>query len=196
MLTNSLFLDYIKTLPEFETINDESTRDIICIEFGYGSRTYEQEKKHLEKLIRDKQIVTLLKKRSPNSIRNIITMLKYKKLHGDAIKGIYTAIHDTYCVVPRVSLVRNWGNDGTGVHSRKMNRTQNTFFTQQIISTDQHFSFTDDYFVSEPEYLEKKQSSSTFMSMTFMKEMYHTIVFHLDYFLFRHFSYIPRSRFI
>lgn len=53
MLTNSLFLDYIKTLPEFETINDESTRDIICIEFGYGSRTYEQEKKHLEKLIRD-----------------------------------------------------------------------------------------------------------------------------------------------
>ena len=53
MLTNSLFLDYMKSMPEFETYNDESTRDIICLEFGYGSRTYEQEKKHLEKLIRD-----------------------------------------------------------------------------------------------------------------------------------------------
>lgn len=58
MLTNSLFLDYIKTLPDFEAINDESTRDIICIEFNYGSRTYEQEKKHLEKLIKETELDT------------------------------------------------------------------------------------------------------------------------------------------
>lgn len=53
MLTNSLFLDYLQTLKDFEVIHDISTRDIICLEFNYGSRTYEQEVKHLEKLIKE-----------------------------------------------------------------------------------------------------------------------------------------------
>lgn len=32
---------------------DESTRDIICVDFSYGTRTYENEVHHLEKMIRD-----------------------------------------------------------------------------------------------------------------------------------------------
>lgn len=61
MLTNSLFLDFLQTLKDFRVINDKSTRDIICLEFNYGSRTYEQEVKHLEKLIKETKANTKMK---------------------------------------------------------------------------------------------------------------------------------------
>lgn len=49
MLTNSLFLDYMKEngLKIYKGI---STRDIICIDFQYGSRTFKEEIKHLKEL--------------------------------------------------------------------------------------------------------------------------------------------------
>lgn len=46
MLTNSLFLDYLYDIG-IETIKDTITRDVVCIEFSYGTRTY---KEHLKKL--------------------------------------------------------------------------------------------------------------------------------------------------
>ena len=52
MLTNSLFSDFIKT-HGLSVWKEESTRDIICIEFNYGSRSYEEEIKHLNKNIKN-----------------------------------------------------------------------------------------------------------------------------------------------
>lgn len=51
MLTNSLFSDFIKS-HGLNIWKEESTRDIICIEFNYGSRSYEEEIKHLNKNIK------------------------------------------------------------------------------------------------------------------------------------------------
>lgn len=51
MLTNSLFSDFIKS-HGLNVWKEESTRDIICIEFNYGSRSYEEEIKHLNKNIK------------------------------------------------------------------------------------------------------------------------------------------------
>lgn len=51
MLTNSLFSDFIKN-HGLNVWKEESTRDIICIEFNYGSRSYEEEIKHLNKNIK------------------------------------------------------------------------------------------------------------------------------------------------
>ena len=42
MLTNSLFLDFLKA-NGLTTKNDKFTRDIICLNFNYGSRTYDNE---------------------------------------------------------------------------------------------------------------------------------------------------------
>ena len=52
MFSNSLFYYYIRShgLSDYK---DESTRDIICVDFSYGTRTYENEVHHLEKMIRD-----------------------------------------------------------------------------------------------------------------------------------------------
>ena len=49
MFVNSLFKDYLQD-NGLTTWKDESTRDIICLEFNYGSRTYRQELNHLYKV--------------------------------------------------------------------------------------------------------------------------------------------------
>lgn len=49
MLTNSLFLDYMKE-NGLKIYKEVSTRDIICIDFQYGSRTFKDEMKHLKEL--------------------------------------------------------------------------------------------------------------------------------------------------
>ena len=52
MLSTSLFLDYLVE-NGLEVWKGESTRMIVGMSFGYGSRSYDQEKKHLEKLLRE-----------------------------------------------------------------------------------------------------------------------------------------------
>ena len=49
MFTNSLFCDYLKE-NGMKVWNDESTRDIICLEFNFGSRSYTKELSHLRKV--------------------------------------------------------------------------------------------------------------------------------------------------
>ena len=53
MLTNSLFSDFLKE-NGLNIWKNESTRDLICIEFEYGSRSYHEELKHLDKM--DKEV--------------------------------------------------------------------------------------------------------------------------------------------
>lgn len=52
MLCNSLFLDYMKK-HGLDIYKDTSTRDVIVLDFKYGTRSYEQEKAHLKKCIKD-----------------------------------------------------------------------------------------------------------------------------------------------
>ena len=47
MFVNSLFKDFLDS-NGLENWKGESTRDIICLEFNYGSRSYEEEMAHLE----------------------------------------------------------------------------------------------------------------------------------------------------
>lgn len=49
MLTNSLFLDYMKE-NGLKIHKGKSTRDIICINFDYGARTFKEEIRHLKEL--------------------------------------------------------------------------------------------------------------------------------------------------
>ena len=52
MLTNSLFLDFL--LQNGLTVwKDRATRDVICIEFGYGTKTYTEELNRINKKIEE-----------------------------------------------------------------------------------------------------------------------------------------------
>lgn len=55
MFTNSLFSDFI-VQNGLNVWKNGSTRDIICIEFNYGSRSFDEEIKHITKLIKDTQM--------------------------------------------------------------------------------------------------------------------------------------------
>lgn len=52
MLSNSLFLDFLLD-NGLEVWKGESTRQVVGINFDYGSRSYEQEEKHLQKLLKE-----------------------------------------------------------------------------------------------------------------------------------------------
>lgn len=55
MLTNSLFKDFLVD-NGLKVWKEESTRDIICIEFKYGSRSFDDEMKHINKLAKQNRI--------------------------------------------------------------------------------------------------------------------------------------------
>ena len=52
MFNKSLFYYFLEK-NGLTTYKDESTKDIICIDFGFGTRSYEEELKHLEKMKKD-----------------------------------------------------------------------------------------------------------------------------------------------
>ena len=51
MLTNSLFSEFLLSIG-LSVWKGESTRDVICLEFDYGSRSYADEVKHLNECIK------------------------------------------------------------------------------------------------------------------------------------------------
>lgn len=55
MFTNSLFSDFLKD-HGLKIWKEESTRDIICLEFNFGSRSYEDEIAHLNKIAKKARI--------------------------------------------------------------------------------------------------------------------------------------------
>lgn len=50
MLCNSLFSNYMREHGGLKAHNEQSTRDMICLDFGFGTRSYEEELSHLNKL--------------------------------------------------------------------------------------------------------------------------------------------------
>ena len=128
----------------------------------------------------------------PRGISLIYSMLKCGKLHGDAIYEIYANLEDKYFILPTVSKVRNYGNDGTGVPSLKVNVEQNLMYVNQSIDLSNEFEFTDDIFTVNP--FNIKEDSGVFTVN--LRNMYKQLVMNFDVWLLRHFNFIPKSKYI
>lgn len=85
LFSNSLFCDFI-TQNGLNIWKGKSTRDIICIEFNYGSRSFEEEYGHLEKLIKDTIENTKLNDIERN---NRLSKLEYLKSFAENNKDKY-----------------------------------------------------------------------------------------------------------
>lgn len=92
MFSNSLFSDYIRE-NGMNVWKEKSTRDIICLDFDFGSRSYEEEKEHLEEMIK-----TLKQDgASEDSIQKITDILdkvnqqelQYEKLSKEEIRVLF-----------------------------------------------------------------------------------------------------------
>lgn len=62
MLVNSLFLDYLLD-NELIDVQNDSTRSIICLEFGYGTKGYDETKEKIEKNLQNENISEETKRR-------------------------------------------------------------------------------------------------------------------------------------
>ena len=85
MFSNSLFYYYMRDhgLVDYK---DKSTRDVVCIDFSYGTRSYEDEAKHLNKKIKEEQDPEK-KKIKEDVLRNIEkNKYLYKQYSKDEIR--------------------------------------------------------------------------------------------------------------
>ncbi|WP_296114449.1 glycosyltransferase family 2 protein [uncultured Alistipes sp.] len=146
----------------------------------------------LRNIILDDTKYNKLKKVYPRGIDLIHSMLKLGKLHGDAIYEIYANLEDKYFVLPTISKVRNYGNDGTGVHSLRMNIAVNDLYSKQLIDQSVVFDFTDDLFTYEPIGL----IDNNYVVKTTLRSIYKHLVIKFDFWLLRHFGFIPKSKYI
>lgn len=99
MFTNSLFKDFLVE-NGMKVWKDESTRDIICLEFNFGTRSYDDEIKHLRKIaISSRQEYKIAKShRNKNDIikkqnkrRKIMNLLKFACENKDRYSKIPTS---------------------------------------------------------------------------------------------------------
>lgn len=71
MLVNSLFLDFLLKEKLIRVHNEESTRDIICVEFGYGTKDYKTAKDKVDSAL-TKENASDIAKEHLNTIKNNI----------------------------------------------------------------------------------------------------------------------------
>ena len=67
MFTNSLFMDFLLE-NGLKVWKDESTRDLICLEFNFGSRSFEEEIKHLREVAKSARIEYKIAKSHGNQV--------------------------------------------------------------------------------------------------------------------------------
>ena len=93
VFNDSLFSDFIKA-NGLNVWNEQSTRDIICLDFDFGSRSYQEEIDHLLKQFKGFEEDEDLTEESKQRIRNIFKKVEenkdnYFKLSKDEIRELF-----------------------------------------------------------------------------------------------------------
>ena len=89
VLSDSLFSHHMIEHCGMEVWHGESTRDIICLDFDFGSRSYEEERSHVKKMLSEattdparEHLTKLLEKVDENRY-------KYRKMSKDEIRALF-----------------------------------------------------------------------------------------------------------
>lgn len=72
---------------------------------------------YLSCVLRSPRKIIKLWKTYPILLQLILSLVRQKKLYGDASYTAMCICEDKYQIRPSMSFVRNWGNDGSGLHS-------------------------------------------------------------------------------
>lgn len=120
MFTNSLFSDFLRE-NGLKIWKEESTRDIICMEFHYGSRSYEEEITHLTRIAREARMEYKIAKSHQNKFQIERKMNKRKKIA--ALLKFAQDNKDKYKKLSKEEIRRIFYNEGVDVEyiSRKKN---------------------------------------------------------------------------
>lgn len=119
MFTNSLFYDYLLQ-NGLKVWNETSTKDIICLEFNYGSRSLEEELQHLKKTAKQARLEYKIAK-SNGSNAQTDKMKKKRKRIAQRIKSI-NKNQDHYHKCSKEDLRRLFYNEGVNVEYISKNK--------------------------------------------------------------------------
>ena len=75
---------------------------------------------------------------------------------GDIYINSFLHSRDIYCVFPKVSKVRNWGHDGSGINCGKASTKFGKLFTNQVIDSNNLACFDDDIDIIENSFINKR----------------------------------------
>lgn len=184
------------TLPESFKGNCYLANDFVAWGVGYWTKRQRPQTynsfDYLKQILRDKEKYAKLRKDSPDSIRNIVTMLKVGKFHGDVLVNVYETLEGKYSLMPTLSKVRNHGNDGTGLHSKKLLTDVNDYFLEQTIDEAPDFRFTDEVQLQPKDIRVELHEKPSPVWKNILREA----ILQIDLFLIRHFNIVPRSKYI
>lgn len=184
------------TVPESFKGNCYLANDFVAWGVGYWTKRQRPQTynsfDYLKQILRDKEKCAKLRKDSPDSIRNIVTMLKVGKFHGDALVNVYETLAGKYSLMPTLSKVRNHGNDGTGLHSKKLLSEVNEYFSEQTIDESPDFQFSDKVQLQPKGIRVELYAKPSPVWKNILKES----ILQIDLFLIRHFNIVPRSKYI
>lgn len=120
MFVNSLFKDFIckNGLKDWK---GESTRDIICIEFNFGTRSYEQEIEHLKRVGRNSRLD--FKKAKASRSKVLIKKQRNKKKKLSELYLFAKEHKDDYVQISKEEIRKIFYNEGVNVEyiTRKKN---------------------------------------------------------------------------
>ena len=146
----------------------------------------------LRNIVRDKKTRRILKSKCPHTIYSVISMIKRNSLYGDSINEICMALEDKYYVIPTISKIRNYGNDGTGAHSLEMHNNNHNYFSNQKIDN------SDAFIPSEKEVILNRKDIKQLYDPKEkgIKSIIKFIINRIDLFLLIYFNFVPKSKYI
>lgn len=104
--------------------------------------------KEIKTALMDFKVLRKIYRRSPNLVSALLDMINKNVLWGDTCFPFCNIIHDSYCIFPKVSFVRNHGHDGSGVHCG--NGDDNIFLKQDIFEGE--YTGIDDIEIKESDH--------------------------------------------
>ncbi len=104
-------------------------------------------------LLRSREKCFRLLKSFPACLQMFMNMIARGASYGDTKRTILNVLNCTYQVKPSVSMVRNWGNDGSGLHCQ----TVDDSFIRQEIQTSSTFNLDADTPVAMSDAVKKAQ---------------------------------------
>ena len=120
MLTNSLFTDFL--LENGMSVKKDTTRDVICLDFNYGTRGPEEELKHLLKRAKEARLQYKIAKsfKSEDASKKLNTRKKIASLYLDVKNN-----PDKYKKVSKDEIRNIFYNEGVPItyHSKKGDET-------------------------------------------------------------------------
>lgn len=120
-------------------------RNFVAWGYGIWKNRYERlywEPKKASIILEKKDVKSKLKKFSPHYYYYILNRLKNDEpLYGDMIVPLSNINNNSYCVFPKVSLIKNHGFDGSGVHCGDFEN--NKIYEQIRIDTNDTFDFSE-----------------------------------------------------